>query len=412
MIGGAWLPGRIALRYSRPAGGYLSFVTLVAALGLALGCAVLIVVLSVMNGFERELRTRVLGVLPQAVISRGGGIEDWQSLARQAEAHPRVTAAAPLVHGAVMLAARSQATGAELTGILPARERRVSILPRFLADEAFDRLEPGRFGVLVGARLADTLDLASGDRVTVVMPEAHFTPAGVFPRQKRMEVVGIYRTDSELDARQVYVHLDDARRLFRRGDTVDGIRLSVTELFQAGTIAREVARDADVTGLRVSDWTRTHGNLYQAIGMQKAIMFVLLSLVIGVAAFNVVSMLTMAVTSKQADIAILRTMGFARGDVVAVFVVEGALIAVLGILVGLGLGSGAALALPNAAGALQTALGASLMQEYFIGYLPSQLRVGDLLAVAGVALVLAVVTTVAPARRAARVAPAEVLRYE
>jgi lipoprotein-releasing system permease protein len=406
------LPLRIALRYSLAREGFLSFVAVIAAAGLMLGVGVLVVVLSVMNGFDRELRERVLGALPQAVVVSRRGVDDWRALAALAEDDPRVRATAPISRGAALLAAGDRVEAISLTGVLPEAERRVSILPGRTTAGDFDALEAGAFGAVIGERLAQTLGVGVGDRVTVVMPDPRVTLAGAFPRQKRLTVVGTFRLDTELDGSGLYVHLDDARRLLRIPGEAEGVRLALTDLFAAEPVIRALLRRADDPDLRGYDWRGSHGNLYEAIGLQKRIMFVLLSLVVAVAAFNVVAMLTMVVRNRRGDIAILRTMGMVPRAVVRIFFSQGTLIAVAGIAAGLGLGVLLTESLPALVDGLQVLLGRDLLSEYFVRDLPVQLRAADLVGVAGVALAIALATTWWPARRALRVAPAEELRHE
>lgn len=372
----------------------------------------LVVVLSVMNGFDRELRERVLGALPHAVIVAPRGLPDWQALAELADRDPRVAATAPITRGAALLAAGDQVRAIQLTGVDPAREAAVSILPSRLVAGDFASLEAGAFGVVLGTALAAELDVEEGDAITLVMPDPRVTLAGAFPRQKRLRVVGRFALGTELDETGAYVHLDDARRLLRIPAPAEGIRVRVNDLFATESVVRGVLRESDVEDLRGYDWRGSHGNLYAAIGLQKRIMFVLLSLLIAVAAFNVVSMLTMVVRNRRGDIAVLRTLGLGPRPLVRIFLDQGLLIAVMGIAAGLALGALFALALPAAVGALQAQLGRDLLSEYFVRELPVMIRGGDLAAVGLVAFVIALATTWWPARRALLVEPSEELRHE
>lgn len=406
------LPLRIALRYSASGGGFLSFVTVIAGLGLALGTAVLVIVLSVMNGFDRELRERVLGALPHAVIVAPRGVADWEAVAALAERDERVVATAPITRGAALLAAGDEVRAIQLTGVEPEREAAVSILPDRLVAGDFGALRAGDFGVVLGAALAEALGVEEGDAVTLVMPDPRVTLAGAFPRQKRLRVLGRFALGTELDETGAYVHLDDARRLLRIPAPAEGVRLRVTDLFATEAVVRGVLRDSEVVDLRGYDWRGSHGNLYAAIGLQKRIMFVLLSLLIAVAAFNVVSMLTMVVRNRRGDIAILRTLGLGPKPLVRVFLDQGLIISAAGIAAGLALGALFALALPAAVGALQAQLGRDLLAEYFVRELPVMIRAGDLAAVGLVAFLIALTTTWWPARRALAVEPSEELRHE
>lgn len=403
---------RIAWRYSRSRGGFLSFVTAIAVAGLALGVAVLVVVLSVMNGFEQALRERVLGAVPHAVVLRSGGVEDWRALAARAEQDPRVRAAAPRSSGAGLLAVDDRVAAVELEGVDPAVEAGVSIVPERMVAGRFDALEAGAWGVVLGSRLAARLDVSVGDAVTLVMPDPRVTLAGAFPRQKRLEIVGVFELRTMADDATVFVHLADAQRLLRIPGEAAGVRLRLADLFEADAVLRELLADDESGRLRGYDWRRTHGSLYESIGQVKRIMFVLLSLLIAVAAFNVVAMLTMVVRNRRGDVAILRTMGMLPGALVRIFFSQGAYIAAAGIAAGLLGGVLLTFVLPAAVGLLSELLGRDLLGEYFVREMPVAVRAADLVLVAAVAVVLAGLTTWWPARRALAVAPAEELRHE
>lgn len=407
-----FLPLRIAWRYSRAGSGFLSFVTAIAAFGLGLGTAVLVVVLSVMNGFDRELRERILGVLPHAVIHADEGVADWRRIGEAALMDPRVVAVAPLTRGPALLAGADRVLAVDLTGIDPEHEGKVSILPSRITEGRLDALQPGAFRAVLGSRLAASLEVSLGDDVVLVMPDPRITLAGAFPRQKRMRVAGIFEVASDLDDTGLFVHLEDARRLLRVPGEAQGVRLRLLDLFAAGEVVDDTLRRAGDPQLRGFDWRRTHGNLYEAIGLQKRIMFVLLSLLVAVAAFNVVSMLTMVVNSKRGDIAILRTMGLSPASLVRLFFAQGGMIAGVGIGGGLVVGTALAWALPGAMMLLQEAFDQRLLEEYFVRELPVAVLPADLLSVAVIGLGIALLTIWWPARRALKVAPAEELRHE
>ena len=414
----------LGLRYAitRRRRGFLSFISAVAMLGLALGTAVLIIVLSVLNGFERELRERVLGVVPQLLVAQGGGFSDWSTSAARIKQVAGVRAVAPLVGGAVLVATPTGVRAAELSGILPVAESKVSIVSRFVRGASLADLRPGEFGALIGARLADALKVRPGESVSVVLPQAAVTPLGVFPRQKRFRVLGLLSSGAEIDDHSIYIHLADAQRLYQLGSSVQSLRLRLDDLFAAPETARRVADGFSVPGvldarssespLQTRDWTQTHGALYRAILLQRTTMLVLLSLVIAVAAFNVVASLVMIVTDKQGDIAILRSLGFATRSVMASFVWLGALVGLVGIGAGASVGVVFSLCVESMFGWLEARLHIHLLDQYFIHYLPSQLRWGDVVLVGSIALVLTLIASLYPAWRAARVLPAEVLRYE
>jgi lipoprotein-releasing system permease protein len=408
------LPFFIARRYARSQRkkGSISFITIVSALGLVLGVAILVIVVSVMNGFDRELRERILGLLPQASIRAPGGLDDWQRVAAVGEHEDSVIAAAPYVQGPALVVARGEVRGVSVWGLLPSAERRVSILEQFMAEGGLDALVPGEFGAAIGTTLARELGVGVGDSVTLVMPQATFTLAGLFPRQKRMRVVALFETGAEADSGQVFVHLHDAQRLFRRGAVVDGVKFKLVDLFQARAVLQEILDALENPRLRASDWMRTHGNLYSAIQLQKVTLAILLTLLVAVAAFNVVSSLVMLVTEKQAEIAILRTMGGTPRTVMWVFAWQGMFIGGVGVALGLALGVALTLVLSDLYAWFERLSGVALLGQYFVHYLPTQLRWADLALITTLALATSALSTVYPARRASHVRPAEVLRYE
>jgi lipoprotein-releasing system permease protein len=398
--------------------GYLSFITSVAIGGLALGTAVLVLVLSVLNGFERELRERVLAVLPQLVLYHEGTFADWQAAAARVRGVQGVQGVAPLVTGPVLVATVQGVRAAQLSGIDPVHEGEVSIVGRFVVGTApgagagLDALAPAGFRALLGSSLARELGVRVGDRVTVVMSEAAVTPLGVFPRQKRFVVAGIVDSGTEVDGQALYVHIDDAQRLYRLGTAVHAIRVRLDDLFMAPVAAMDARAMLAPDPVQARDWTDTHGTLYQAIVLQRTTMLMLLSLVIAVAAYNVVSSLVMVVTDKQREIAILRSLGFGRAGVLRSFLVLGSIVGIVGVGLGSALGLAAAYGVADAVAALQQAFGLQLLAQYFIHYLPSAPRLGDVAIVAAIALVLTLLASLYPAWRAARLSPTEILRHE
>lgn len=405
---------QIALRYAFARSGFLSFATAFAVGGMALGTAVLVVVLSVMNGFDAELRERVLGALPHALLVSREGVADWERLVERSEAHPGVRAAAPISRGAGLLAANERVLGVRLTGIDPDREAKVSILPEHLLDPdpGLASLAPGAFAVLLGDRLADRLGVVPGDEVVLVLPDPRLTIAGAFPRQKRLRVAGRFALGTELDDTGAFVHLDDARRLLRVPGGAEGVRLRLHDLFASETVVRSLLREFADPELEGYDWRGTHGNLYSAIALQKRIMIVLLSLVVAVAAFNVVSMLTMVVRNRRTDIAILRTQGLGPTPLVRIFLNQGMLIALVGIGVGIVAGLALGALLPQLVTLLEGMLGRDLLAEYFVRELPVRVMASDLVLIAVLAALISLLTTWWPARRARLVDPAEALRHE
>jgi len=383
-------------------------------LGLMLGVAALIVVLSVMNGFDRELRQRILGMVPHATISEyGKPLADWQPLLEKVAAAPSVVAAAPFVQAQAMLTNRGAVQGALINGIDPKWEAKVSILGNHMTAGALEDLNKQRFGIVLGTILARYLGVQVGDKVTLVLPEASVSVAGVIPRLKRFTVVGTFEVGAELDANLAYIHMRDAAVIKRLGDKIDGIRLQFDDLFTAPAQVREIA--ATLPGyMRTSDWTRTHGNLFAAIQLEKRMVGLLLFLIVLVAAFNIVSTLVMVVTDKTADIAILRTMGATPGMIMRIFMVQGSVIGVVGTLLGTGLGVTLALTISDLVAWVERTFGIQFLnaEVYFISYFPSELRVDDLLMIVSAALAISFVSTLYPSWRASRTQPAEALRYE
>ncbi|MBZ9557255.1 MULTISPECIES: lipoprotein-releasing ABC transporter permease subunit [unclassified Modicisalibacter] len=409
------LPFLIGLRYVRAKrrNHFISFISLTSMLGLTLGVAVLILVLSVMNGFDHELRTRVLGMVPHTRIEKPAGMTDWKPLAERLTQRKHVVAAAPYVEQQGMLAAGGNTQGALVWGIQPDYEKRVSIIDQHMQQGSLDDLAPGEWHIVLGDLLARNLGVGVGDRVTLLVPEASITPGGVFPRMKRFTVSGIFKVGADLDARLAYTNIQDMQKLARMGDAVGGLRLELDDLFLAGSVTQSILNQLGY-GYRGMDWTYTHGNLFQAIQMEKRMIGLLLMVIVAVAAFNIVSTLVMVVTDKHADIAILRTIGATPRTIMGIFIVQGLAIGLIGIVIGVVLGIALALSVSDIIAWFEAVTGIQFLDPnvYFISYLPSRLQWSDVGFIVLAAFGLSFLSTLYPAWRAARVQPAEVLRYE
>ncbi len=408
-----WIGNRYVRSRSR--NGFVSLISAISMLGITVAVAVLIVVLSVVNGFERELKDRLLAMTAHASIEEADGrLQDWRSWVGQAEDHVEVAAAAPFVSGQGLLVLRDRLSGGQFIGIEPQLEARVSSVGDAVTSGDLASLQPGSFNIVLGVELAEELRATLGDKVTLTLAEGIVTPVGIVPRTKRFTVSGIYRIGMyEFDRRVAFVNLEDSQRLLRLSDDVTGIRLAVTDIYQASQIVRTVALEAG-GGVLVSDWTRRHVNFFRSIQITKSIMFVILLMVVAVAAFNIVSTLVMVVKDKQSDIAILRTVGATPSQIVRIFVTQGSVIGIIGTLGGVVLGVLLSLNLENIVGFMEATFGIKFLAAdvYFISDLPADLRAADVVKISGIALVLALLSTLYPAWRGARTSPAEALRYE
>lgn len=394
--------------------GFISFISGVSMLGIALGVAALIIVLSVMNGFQKEVRDRMLGVVSHIeVYGAGGGmLADVERTLGEARRHPQVVGAAPFVAAQSLVARGEDMRGSIVRGIDPALEPQVTDLAASLKD-VLAKLQPGQFNVVLGGELARNLGVREGDPVTVIAPGGQVTPAGVVPRLKQMTVVGTFDSGHyEYDNGLILLHIQDAERLFRL-EWPTGVRLKLRDLHQAREVAAELAGTMS-GGVLVRDWTRQNRTWFAAVQLEKRMMFIILTLIVAVAAFNLVSTLVMTVTDKRADIAILRTLGASPRSIMGIFVVQGATVGVVGTLAGLVLGLAIALNIDVIVPALESALGASFLPKdiYLISRMPSDPQSGDIMPIAIISLVLAFVATLYPSWRASRVNPAEALRYE
>ena len=406
----------IGLRYTRAKRRthFISFISGVSMLGIALGIAALITVMSVMNGFEKEIRARILGAAAHVQLLGGDrGIPDWEELARTARSHPEVTAAAPFVQAQGLLSTGSAVRGVFVRGILPELEDTVADFSRHLQAGDLKGLQPGSFGIAIGVGIARALQLHVCVKVTLISPQGQVTPAGLMPRLKQFTVVGVFALDhNELDSALALVRMEDAQVLYRT-EGVSGVRLKVRDIDGAPRITRELAGKVP-PGVFLTDWTQQNVNYFRAIQIEKRMMFIILTLIIAVAAFNLVSTLVMVVTDKHPDIAILRTLGASPGSIMKIFVVQGAVIGVVGTLIGVAAGVLLALNIDTVVPFVERSFGFQILSRevYYISELPSDLHAKDVWSVALVSLVLAFVATLYPSWRAARVNPAEALRYE
>jgi len=407
----------IGSRYvrSRSKNSFVSLISAISMLGIAIAVMVLIVVMSVVNGFERELKDRLLAMTAHASIEgTDGQLMNADELIAIARNNSRVNAAAPYVDGQALLVFEKQISGAELRGIDPQMEDAVSGIGGVMQSGELAELARGEFNIILGIELANAMQVGVGDKVTVTLAEGRVTPAGIMPRTKRFTVSGIYRVGMyEFDRRLAFINIGDAQKLYRMRASVSGVRLAVTEIYEAPAIVREVALENGKLVL-VSDWTRRHVNFFRSIQITKSILFVILMMVISVAAFNIVSTLVMVVKDKQSDIAILRTIGARPMSILKIFMTQGSIVGIAGTLAGVGLGMLLALNLEAIIGFFESAFGIKFLAAdvYFISDLPSDLQYADVVLVAVIALVLALVSTLYPAWVAARTAPAEALRYD
>ena len=407
----------VGLRYTRAKrrNHFISFISAISMAGIALGVAALIVVLSVMNGFQKELRNRILGVASHVQISGANNqLSDWQSVAKIAAQDPRVKAAAPFVNAQAMLTVGQAVRGSVIRGILQEREEQVAEIGLHMRAGKLEALRAGEFGIVLGSELARALGVLVGDKVALIAPQGLVTPAGVIPRLKQFTVVGMFEIGMfEYDSGLALVHLADAQKLYQMGDAVSGVRLRLEDLFAS----REVARDLMTKlggDLYATDWTRSHANFFRAVEIEKRVMFIILLLIVAVAAFNIVSTLVMLVTDKQSDIAILRTLGASPGSIIRIFMVQGTLIGVIGTFVGLVLGVLIGLNVDTVVPFVEHLLGFKFLAKdiYYISDLPSDVQLGDVATIGLVSLALSFVATLYPSWRASRVNPAEALRYE
>lgn len=410
----------VGLRYTRAKrkNHFISFISLTSMVGIALGVAALIVVLSVMNGFQKELRTRILGVASHLEITGGNNqLSDWQTLATAASQHPHVKASAPYISAQGMLSYGQGVQGAIIRGVLPAYEDKVADLGRHMKVGRLDDLRPGEFGIILGADLAFAIGAQIGDKVVVMAPQGQFTPTGLVPRLKQFTLVGLFQIGMyEYDAGLALIHMQDAAKLYRMGDSVSGVRLKLDDLFDAPTISASLSQQLNQHGgaYYVTDWTQQHANFFKAVQMEKRVMFIILTLIVAVAAFNIVSTLVMAVTDKRADIAIMRTLGASPASIMVIFIVQGALIGVIGTLLGACFGILIALNIDTIIPFIEQLFHVQFLAKdvYYISDLPSDLVWSDVTTIVLMSFVLSLLATLYPSWKASKTNPAEALRYE
>ncbi|WP_226661856.1 lipoprotein-releasing ABC transporter permease subunit [Microbulbifer aggregans] len=409
------VPLYIGLRYvaARRRQQFISFINGFSLLGMALGVFALIVVTSVMNGFDRELKTRILAVVPHGFVEHKEGLEDWQDAASQLRNQPHVVAASPFVRGFALLGANNQSQGVEFQGIDPQALRDVSAVGENMLMGSMDTLQPRSYEIVLGRILARQLGVIPGDSVILTLPEVVITPAGIFPRTKRFTVAGVFSVGAQVDQNMALMHIEDASRLLRMRGKVQGLQLKFDDMNNAlGRVESYAAALGE--GFEGEDWSLSQGSLFQAVKMEKTVVTLMLMIIVAVAAFNIVSALVLMVADKRSDIAVLRTLGLTSRQIMAVFVVQGSAIGIIGAFVGAALGTLIALNLTDLVSWVENFLGAKIFDPrvFFVSFLPSEFRAGDAVMVLSAAVIMSLLATLFPAWRAAQIEPAEALRYE
>ena len=407
----------VGLRYTRAKrrNHFISFISLISMLGIALGITALITVMSVMNGFERDMRERILGMVAHAEITLNKApLREWQKLSETAKKYPKVIGTAPYVEGQVMAIKQRQSSGTLVRGIDPITEPEVSDIADKMIVGSIDSLQSGEFNTIIGAELADFLGVIPGDKITVIAPQVSVTPAGILPRFKRFTVTGIFKIGMyEFDRSLMLLNIDDASRFLQLDGGVTGVRLKLNDLFASRSVVQELASDLNQS-YWVSDWTHKHSNWFQAVRTEKTIMFIILTMIIAVAAFNIISTLVMVVTDKQFDIAILRTLGSSPRSILLIFLVQGALIGIVGTLLGLIGGISLAQNVETIVPFIEHYFNVTFLDPsvYYLSEIPSDLQRNDVISVTVISFLMTLLATLYPALRASRTNPAEALRYE
>lgn len=408
------IPLYIGLRYTRAKrrNQFISFISAFSLVGMALGVMALIIVLSVMNGFDREMKERILSVIPHGFIDQVPAVKDWQALSGQVNLHPQVVASAPYIASSAMVSYAGGVEAIELQGVLPEAEAKVSVVDQRMIVGSMAQLQPGEYGIVMGRLLASRLMLAPGDKIRITSPEINITPMGAFTRSRSFTLVGVFEVGAQVDSTLALIHLQDAQK-FLRQPGVQGLHVKTTNMFDAAKVMGELRAQLG-DGYRVKDWSQTQGSLFQAVKMEKIVVGSLLMIIIAVAAFNIVSSLVLMVADKRSDIAVLRTMGVSARQVMAIFIVQGSAVGFFGTFIGTIIGCIVALMLTPIMNGIETLFGLRVFDPdvYFISQLPSVLLWQDVVFISGVALLLSFFATLYPAYRAAQIAPAEALRYE
>jgi len=410
----------VGMRYTRAKrrNHFISFISLTSMVGIGLGVAALIVVLSVMNGFQEELRSRILGVASHLQITGANNVlANWQAVSSKVQTAKHVTGSAPYIMAQGMLSNGQAVQGAIVRGVLPSDEVKVSDLGGHMRAGQLEDLKAGEFGIVLGAELAQSLGVILGDKVVLMAPQGQFTPTGVMPRIKQFTVVGLFQIGMyEYDAGLALINIDDAARLYRMGDNISGVRLKLDDLFLAPKISRDlsVVLSDETQALFLTDWTQEHANFFRAIQMEKRVMFIILALIVAVAAFNIVSTLVMAVTDKRADIAIMRTFGASPPSIMVIFIVQGALIGVVGTVIGAFFGVLIALNISTIVPVIEHLFNVQFLAKdiYYISELPSHLLWGDVITIVILSFFLSLIATLYPSWKASKMNPAEALRYD
>lgn len=411
----------VGMRYTRAKrkNHFISFISLTSMIGIGLGVAALIVVLSVMNGFQKELRARILGVASHLEITGPNNrLQDWQSVARTVKSEPHVLASAPYIFAQGMLSYGQGVQGAIVRGVLPSEEDQVADIGRHMKVGRLDDLKPDEFGIILGSDLAFSIGAQIGDKVILLAPQGQFTPTGIVPRLKQFTLVGLFQVGMyEYDAGLALIHIDDAAKLYRMGSSVSGVRLKLDELFDAPNVSNQIAGVLNQQfdhQYYVTDWTQQHANFFKAVQMEKRVMFIILTLIVAVAAFNIVSTLVMAVTDKRSDIAIMRTFGASPNSIMLIFIIQGALIGIIGTVVGAFFGMLIALNIDVIIPFIEGMFHIQFLAKdvYYISDLPSDLVWSDVITIVSLSLLLSLLATLYPSYKASKTNPAEALRYE